>query len=121
MQIAAEHLLGEHDFTSFRAAGCQARNPSRCVSHIRVQRHGDFVILDISANAFLQHMVRNICGTLVAVGTGKQSPEWVAELLALRDRTRAGVTMPSAGLYLTGVDYPERYRLPRVSSLPVLW
>ena len=121
MQQAAQLLLGEHDFSAFRAAGCQARNPRRRIFEFDVARHGDFVFIDVCANAFLLHMVRNLVGTLVDVGTGKQSPAWVQTLIADRDRRQAGVTMPAGGLYFVGVDYPDRWRLPRVSSFPVLW
>jgi len=121
MQQAAEYLLGRHDFSSFRAAGCQANSPHRTVHAIRVERHADFVVIDITANAFLQHMVRNIAGTFCLIGSGKQPAIWIEHLLQERDRRQAGMTMSPAGLYLVAVDYPDVYRLPRVSSLPVLW
>lgn len=112
MNQAAQALVGEHDFSSFRAQGCQARHPNRCVLAISVSRRDDFVYLDIAANAFLHHMVRNIAGALIEVGKGERAPEWIAELLALRDRKQGGVTAPPGGLYLVGVDYPERFGLP---------
>ena len=121
MQQAAEFLLGRHDFTSFRAAGCQASSPVRTIHAINVERHGEFVVVDVSANAFLQHMVRNLAGTLCAIGLGKKPVAWIEHLLELRDRTQAGMTMAPDGLYLLGVDYPDEYRVPRVSPTPVLW
>lgn len=112
MQDAARCLLGEHDFSAFRAVGCQARQPVRTVRELTLARHGDCVVLDIEANAFLHHMVRNIAGALLAVGAGERPVEWVAEVLAGRDRTRAGITAPPGGLYLVAVRYPERFGLP---------
>ncbi len=112
MDTAARCLLGERDFSSFRAAGCQARHAVREIQAIAVRRDGEFVILTITANAFLQHMVRNIVGTLLPVGQGSREPDWVAQVLEARDRTAAGVTAPPDGLYLVAVRYPERFRLP---------
>jgi len=112
MHQAAQHLLGEHDFSAFRASGCQSSTPWRRVSAINVQRHGALVVVDIEANAFLQHMVRNIVGSLLQVGLGEQDPQWLAQLLAGRDRTRAGMTARPDGLYLVAVDYPQVFGLP---------
>jgi tRNA pseudouridine38-40 synthase len=112
MDDAASQLLGEHDFTSFRGKGCQAKNAVRTVRRINVRREGDLVILLVEANAFLLHMVRNVAGTLMAIGMGKAKPEWAAEVLALRDRSLAGITAPADGLYLTAVEYPARFELP---------
>ncbi|MEJ2176283.1 MAG: tRNA pseudouridine(38-40) synthase TruA [bacterium] len=98
MHVAAQRLLGEHDFSAFRAAGCQASNAVREVVAISVTRDGDWVLLDVTANAFLQHMVRNIAGTLVAIGRGDEDDDWTARLLAGRDRTRAGMAAPPHGL-----------------------
>jgi tRNA pseudouridine38-40 synthase len=112
MQAGARHLLGEHDFSSFRAAQCQSRTPLRQLYEIEVQRRGELVLLTVCANAFLHHMVRNIAGVLIAIGTGARSPEWAAEVLALRDRTRAGVTAVASGLYLAGVRYAPALQLP---------
>lgn len=113
MQEGARHLVGEHDFTSFRSAGCQARHPVREVRSLRVERQGECIVIDIEANAFLQHMVRNIAGTLMAVGQGEREADWVGAVLAARDRKRAGVTAPPEGLTFVGVDYPPDFGLPR--------
>ena len=112
MQLAAQALLGEHDFTSFRAAECQSRTPMRRVHAISVERRGELIELGITANAFLHHMVRNIAGVLIAVGQGKQPPEWVAQVLAAKDRTCAGITAPASGLYLAAVRYDPSLQLP---------
>lgn len=113
MQAAARCLIGEHDFSSFRAVACQAQHARREVTDVRVVRgDGDFIYLDVSANAFLHHMVRNIAGTLMTVGAGEREPDWVAEVLAARDRTRGGMTAPAEGLYMVAVDYPKEFGLP---------
>lgn len=112
MHEAAQVLLGEQDFSAFRAASCQSRTAMRCVHRVSVQRSGSLVAIDISANAFLHHMVRNIAGTLIAVGAGRHDIGWVGELLRARDRTRAAATAGPQGLYLTGVTYPARFKLP---------
>jgi tRNA pseudouridine38-40 synthase len=112
MHEAAQCLLGEHDFTSFRAAECQSSTPVRRVTELTVRRDGDHVEVAIRANAFLHHMVRNIAGTLIAVGVGDRPTAWVGEVLAGRDRTRAGATAPPQGLYFAGVDYDPSFGLP---------
>lgn len=112
MNEAARALLGEHDFSAFRSSGCSANHPVREVQAVSVGRQADRVHLDITANGFLYHMVRNIAGSLMEVGLGERPVSWVGELLAGRDRTRAGVTAPPAGLYFTGVRYPEHFGLP---------
>ena len=119
MQQGADLLVGEHDFSSFRAVACQAKNPVRTVQMLRVSRSGDFLYLDIQANAFLHHMVRNIAGVLMTVGCGQRPVEWVSEILALRDRTRGGVTAPASGLYLVGVGYPEAFGVTSAGVIPV--
>jgi tRNA pseudouridine38-40 synthase len=113
MHRAAQALIGEQDFTSFRAHSCQSVSPSRLVYFVNVYRQDDFVIMDIAANAFVHHMVRNIAGSLMEVGRGKQSVDWIATLLKAKDRTQAGMTAPAEGLYLGGVLYPLRYGLDR--------
>ena len=118
MHKAAQALAGEHDFSSFRAAGCQSRTPIRFLERISVTRKRDFVVIDVQANAFLHHMVRNIAGALMAVGSGKQRPEWIHEILVARDRTAAGVTAPPHGLYLVDVGYPDEFGIPDVECGP---
>jgi tRNA pseudouridine38-40 synthase len=119
MQTAAHDLVGEHDFSSFRAAGCQARHPVRRITRLAVSRQDDLIFVDVEANAFLHHMVRNIVGVLLAIGRGERSPQWAAQVLAARDRTQGGVTAPAAGLYLTAVRYPLRFNLPNLArALP---
>lgn len=122
MHKAAQMLLGEHDFTSFRAANCQAHHAVREIQDIAVRRDGDTVQLDISANGFLYHMVRNIAGSLIRVGTGEASPEWLGEVLEKCDRTQAAPTAAPEGLYFVGARYPEKYKLPAVApAFPRAW
>ncbi len=119
MDRAAQHLLGEQDFTSVRAAACQSNSPFRCVFEATVRRCGDLIVFDICANAFLQHMVRNIAGALLRVGRAERDAHWMAELLAARDRSLAGATAPSSGLYLAEVSYRPPYEFPP-PDLPLL-
>jgi tRNA pseudouridine38-40 synthase len=112
MHLAAQCLVGEHDFSSFRAAECQSPTPIRKLRHIQVTRVNEYVVIDVTANAFLHHMVRNIAGVLIAVGRGRQDLDWPAAVLQLRDRTQGGVTAPAGGLYLFGVSYPEHFAVP---------
>lgn len=112
MAKAAEYFIGEHDFTSFRALACQARHAVRNIQRLDVKREGDYIVIDIKANAFLHHMVRNIVGTLFAIGEGEQEPDWVKTLLQVRDRSVAGITAPAQGLYLVAVEYPQEFPLP---------
>lgn len=118
MHLAAQVLVGEQDFSSFRAAGCQASHAIREIHSVQVTRTGDFLYVDIVANAFLHHMVRNIVGSLVKVGAGEHPVTWMAELLAWRDRTKAGMTAPAAGLYFVHVAYPAEFGLPDTYTLP---
>ena len=120
MHAAAQHFLGEQDFTSFRAAGCQSKTAMRNVMHANVYRRGGFLIFDVKANAFLQHMVRNMMGSLLQVGRGDKGPAWIAELLSLQDRARAAPTALPDGLYLVGVEYPQSCDLPSEISQPDL-
>ena len=112
MHAAAQHLLGEHDFSSFRAAQCQSRTPMRFVHSVAVRRMGEVIELAITANAFLHHMVRNIAGVLIAIGKGEQSVDWTREVLEVRDRAQGGITAPPGGLYLTAVRYAPALQLP---------
>lgn len=116
MRAAARFLVGEHDFTAFRAAECQARTAIRDLRRIAIVRHSDYVVFEFSANAFLHHMVRNIVAGLVYVGAGKQSPHWVKDVLAGRDRQAAAPTFDAAGLYLSEVRYDPRWGLAPVSA-----
>jgi tRNA pseudouridine38-40 synthase len=112
MHRAAQALLGEHDFSAFRDADCQSPSATRKVHAITVRRHGDFVVLDIQANAFLHHMVRNIAGVLMAIGLGKQPESWSRAVLDGRSRAKGGVTADPAGLYFVGPEYPASFGLP---------
>jgi len=118
MHEAAHYLLGENDFSSFRAANCQSKTPMRNIHHLNVTQRADVIILDVQANAFLHHMVRNIAGVLLDIGAGEKPVTWTRELLALKDRTQAGVTAPAGGLYLVDVDYPDYPEIPRGPFLP---
>ncbi|MDR2214361.1 MAG: tRNA pseudouridine(38-40) synthase TruA [Nevskiaceae bacterium] len=117
MREAAALLLGTHDFSSFRAAECQSRSPVRELTRIAVGRAGDFVVIEVTANAFLHHMVRNIAGLLIFVGQGQAEPTLAAELLAAKDRRLAPATAPAQGLYLWSVRYPEGFGLPVDSDM----
>lgn len=121
MAEAAVHLVGEHDFSSYRALACQAHSPVRTLYRLDVSREGELVLLDLEANGFLHHMVRNIAGVLMSIGAGEQPMAWSREVLEHRDRSLGGVTAPPFGLYLTGVDYPVEYALPRLSPPPTVW
>lgn len=112
MRAAAAHLVGEHDFTSFRAAGCQAATPVKTLRAITVTRRGAYWRFDFDASAFLHHMVRNIMGCLVAVGSGREQPGWMAEVLAARSRDAAAPTFPAPGLYFLGPYYDAALGLP---------
>ncbi len=112
MLEASKCLLGEHDFSAFRAAGCQASTPVREISNLQIVRHGEWLAITVTANAFLQHMVRNITGVLVAVGKGEEEPAWVNSVLESRDRKQGGVAAPPHGLTLSAVDYPSRFNIP---------
>jgi tRNA pseudouridine38-40 synthase len=113
MQQGAEHLLGEHDFSSFRARGCQSKSPYRRMHLLKVSRGGDQVVVDLIANAFLHHMVRNIVGVLMTIGAGRAEPEWARAVLAARSRALASVTAPPDGLNFASVMYPAMFALPQ--------
>ena len=112
MQEAANYLIGEHDFTSYRAVACQSRSPIRTIHNLDLVRQNGLVIMTIRANAYLHHMVRNIAGVLITIGCGEEQPAWAKKVLDARDRTKGGVTAPPHGLYLLNVEYPEKYNLP---------
>jgi tRNA pseudouridine38-40 synthase len=116
MSEAARLFVGEHDFSAFRSAECQASSPVRVLQNLDLRQLGEFLLFRFVANAFLHHMVRNIMGTLITIGQGKQAPDWVTFLLARRDRRLSAPTFSPHGLYLAHVAYPERYGLPRTSA-----
>lgn len=120
MHRSAQALLGEQDFSAFRAAGCQSNNPHRNVSSVAVTACNGLIVLDICANAFLQHMVRNIIGSLLDVGAGIESERWIAELLLCRDRSKAGATAPPDGLYLVAVEYPDACQIDSGPRFPLI-
>jgi len=113
MSRAARDFVGEHDFSSFRARGCQAKSPVRCIHYLEMEQRGELFDLRIGANGFLHHMVRNIAGVLMAIGCGDLPVSRVRELLAIRDRARGGVTAPPRGLYFLRADYPPDLGLPQ--------
>ncbi len=119
MRMGASYLIGQHDFTSFRATQCQAKSPVRRIEYLHIARRGDLIVLEVQANAFLHHMVRNIVGVLMAVGAGDKPAEWVADVLAARNRSAGGVTAKPFGLYLVGVEYPAVFGLPSIPPGPL--
>lgn len=121
MQAAARHLEGEHDYSSYRALGCQAKSPVRTVHRLEITQRDEFFFIDIEANAFLHHMVRNIAGVLMAIGAGERDTDWSREVLGYRDRTLGGVTAPPYGLYLVRVGYPAEFGLPELSPTSGVW
>ena len=121
MKAAAQAFLGEHDFSAFRAAGCQNRNPVKRVTNLALGREGDWLWMDITANGFLHHMVRNIIGVLLQVGEGRQHRIWASEVLASLDRTRGGITAPADGLYFVAASYSPAYQLPAMPPACRFW
>lgn len=121
MAAAAGLLVGEHDFSAFRAAECQARSPVKILRRAEIKRHGDLLVFDFEASAFLHHMVRNLVGALVYVGKGAHPPEWLGEILLGRDRARAAPTFEACGLYFAGVDYDPVWNLNGMrSEIPIV-
>ncbi len=116
MNRAAACLIGQHDFSAFRAAECQAKSPVKELRLAQIARHGDYLLCDFRADGFLHHMVRNLMGSLIQVGAGVQAPEWMRTVLESRDRTRAAPTFDAAGLYLTHIRYPAHFDLPESSE-----
>ena len=112
MHRAAQVLIGEHDFSAFRAAGCQASSATREITAIAVKREDDWIGLEVTANAFLQHMVRNIMGTLAAIGRGDEEEQWIRSVLSSRDRKQGGIAAPPHGLTLVSVKYPDDFAIP---------
>lgn len=113
MRKGAAYLVGTHDFSAFRSSQCQAKSPVRCMQQISIVQQGNMIIFSLRANAFLHHMVRNIMGALIAVGSTKKTPEWIAETLIRRDRNLAEATFMPDGLYLTQVSYDTKWLLPQ--------
>ena len=116
MHEASQYLLGEQDFTSFRSVECQSKTPMRNIQSLQVTRNGDLVIIEISANAFLHHMVRNIAGVLIAVGSGRKTVPWVKDVLHAKDRKLGAETAPPYGLYLVGVVYPPEFAVSQTMT-----
>lgn len=121
MARAAQFLVGEHDFSTFRSYACQAKQPVRTLHRLDVWRDGPLIFMEVEANGFLHHMVRNMAGVLTAVGAGEQEPGWAQQLLEHRDRVLGGVTAPAHGLYFTGVTYPAEFALPEISPAGLVW
>lgn len=119
MQEAGQYLIGTHDFSSYRASYCQANSPVRSIHDLRFYRSGAFIVMEVKANAFLHHMVRNIVGTMIDIGRGAKPPLWTNELLALRDRKCASATAKPTGLYLVKVEYDEKFGLPETAAGPL--
>lgn len=118
MHQAAQNLVGEHDFTSFRSVECQSKSPMREIKSLKVFRQNQYVVIDVVANAFLHHMIRNIAGVLMAVGSGRQAPEYVKQVLQAKDRRMGAETASPYGLYLVGVTYPDTFGIPQETLGP---
>ena len=121
MRVAANMLIGEHDFSAFRAAECQAKSPVKVMRAIDIVQQGNFIVFDLRANAFLHHMVRNIIGSLIYVGNGKHNPDWMQLLLQCADRTQAAPTFSPAGLYLAKIAYDAKWALPDCAKSSLLF
>lgn len=121
MQHSAKYFIGEMDFSTIRAAGCQAKTAIRQIDQLTIHSRGPWVWFDVTANAFLQHMVRNIAGMLMEVGVGERDPDWVKDVLLLKDRTKAGVTALPNGLYLSNIEYEPKFNLPQSPSKIAFW
>ena len=116
MQQAAELIRGEHDFSAFRAAQCQAKTPVKTMREVSIRRLGELIVFEFEASAFLHHMVRNLVGSLVYIGQGRKPVAWMSELLAMKDRKLSAPTFSAAGLYLVGVRYETRWGLPETDD-----
>lgn len=117
----ARHLVGTHDFSAFRASSCQAKTPVKDMHEVRIERHGDIIVFTLRASAFLHHMVRNIVGSLVYVGLGRQEPDWMLEVLNSGSRDVAAPTFMPDGLYFARIEYDPRWKLPQESAAPLPW
>jgi len=121
MVDAARHLIGTHDFSAFRASSCQAKTPVKDMHEVRIERHGDIIVFTLRASAFLHHMVRNIVGSLVYVGLGRQEPDWMHEVLESRSRDVAAPTFMPDGLYFAKIEYDPSWKLPQEAVAPLPW
>jgi tRNA pseudouridine38-40 synthase len=121
MREAARHLIGSHDFSAFRSSQCQAKSPVRQMHSVSIERRGEAIVFTICANAFLHHMVRNLIGSLIYVGSGRHAPSWLGEVLAGRDRHDAAPTFMPDGLYLGKIDYDPKWGLPQEAGAPLPW
>jgi len=121
MQQAADQLIGHHDFSAFRAKECQANSPIKTLERLKISKQGDCIAIDVTAQSFLHHMVRNLVGVLVPIGQGDKPVSWAQYVLETKDRSKGGITSPPQGLFFIDVEYPEQYSLPAVSGFPVLW
>lgn len=120
MQEAAQYLIGEHDFNSYRTVKCQAKSSVKTVHFLNISQRGEFFYIDIEANSFLHHMVRNIAGVLISIGSGENEPKWAKEVLDEKDRSKAGKTAASGGLYLTHITYDKKFNLPQIISQTII-
>jgi len=121
MEEGAQYLIGEHDFNAYRTVHCQAQHSVRCVKHLTIEQKGNFIVLDIKANGFLHHMVRNIVGVLISIGNKQRAPLWAKEVLDSKDRRCGGITAPPYGLYFSDVNYPQEFNLPLSSLKPFFY
>jgi len=119
MNQACVYFHGEQNFSSFRSSQCQSNSENRCITSLECERQGQYLLIKVTANAFLHHMVRNIVGVLLEIGDGRKQPEWAKQVIEAKNRNLAGVTAPAAGLYLTAVDYPECFKLPANCQYPL--
>ena len=121
MREGARHLIGTHDFSSFRASGCQANTPVKDMHEVSIERHGDIIVFTLRASAFLHHMVRNIVGSLVYIGIGRKQPDWMREVLQACSRDAAAPTFMPDGLYFAKIEYDPKWKLPQEASAPLPW
>jgi tRNA pseudouridine38-40 synthase len=121
MRAGARHLIGTHDFTSFRASGCQANTPVKDLHELKIEQYGDIIVFTVRASAFLHHMVRNIVGSLIYIGIGRQEPDWMREVLQARSRDVAAPTFMPDGLYFAKIEYDPKWKLPQEASMPLPW
>lgn len=121
MQDAAQRLVGTHDFSAFRAADCQAQSPVKTLTKLDVFQRGQLLLIEAQADGFLMHMVRNLTGTLLAVGAGEKPPQWAQQVLLSKDRRKGGIAAPAKGLYMHWVQYSAEFQLPQQRANPLFW